>query len=213
MHSKCRAILILAAFLIPSFRLLAAPVAYIDESIFLADLAALSYVVAHEGFEDDSVWGDYRSGVPGGFNTVGEVTNLGMTWTSNFLAGEITTGTGPARSGLYGFYAIPHGSYATTDPGADCLIPGECGDGWRGRVSEGLIYAIGGWIETNTPFAKIGLFIGEYPDNGMDFGETCDPPESENCFGNAKIGTAPKFFGVIDTQGFDRFEFRDLAGC
>jgi hypothetical protein len=46
----------------------------------------------------------------------------------------------------------------------------------------------------------------------MDFGETCDPPDSENCFSNSTIGTTPKFFGVIDELGFERFEYRELEG-
>jgi len=29
---------------------------------------------------------------------------------------------------------------------------------------------------------------------------------------NAKIGTSPKFFGVIDALGFSKFEFRELEG-
>jgi hypothetical protein len=29
------------------------------------------------------------------------------------------------------------------------------GDGWKGRSADGLIYAIGGWVDTNTPYAKI----------------------------------------------------------
>jgi hypothetical protein len=75
-----------------------------------------------------------------------------------------------------------------------------------------LIYAIGGWVDTSTPFAKIGLFIGEYPDNEVGFGETCDPPGSENCYGNSTIGTASRFFGVIDPAGFERFEYREMEG-
>ena len=43
-------------------------------------------------------------------------------------------------------------------------------------------------------------------------GETCDPPGSENCYGNSTIGTTPRFFGVIDTDGFERFEYREMEG-
>lgn len=185
---------------------LAAPVAYIDESSFLADLATMGYVPVHEGFEGDAAWGDTRSQV------VTTVTSSGMVWTANNPTSGITTGTGPALTGQYGFYSIPHGSYSNPAPGVTCFTPGECGDGWRGRAEDGVIYAIGGWVETNTPFAKIGLFIGEYPDNAVDFGETCDPPGSENCYGNSTVGTTPQFFGIIDTDGFERFEYRELEG-
>jgi len=187
---------------------LAEPVAYLDETTFLDVLDGLGYVPVHEGFEDDATWG----GVRGLAQAAPAVSSQGLTWTSNNLTSNITTGEGPARTGLYGFFSYPHGSYANPDPGTDCLVPGDCGDGFRGRADDGLLYAIGGWVDTNTPFAKLGLFLGEYPDNPIDFGETCDPPDSENCFNNSTIGTSPKFFGVIDEVGFDLFEYRELEG-
>jgi len=50
------------------------------------------------------------------------------------------------------------------------------------------------------------------PPNSVGFGETCDPPDSENCYSNSTIGTAKQFFGVIDEAGFERFEYRELEG-
>ena len=185
---------------------LAAPVAYVNETEFLNALTSLKLTPIHEGFEDDAAWADSR------IAAVAEVSHLGITWTANNPDSGIKTGTGPARTGNYGFYSIPHGSYTSHPPEVTCYTPGECGDGWRGTSNEGLIYATGGWVETNTPFAKIGLFIGEYPENPVDFGETCDPPDSVNCVPNSTIGTAYAFFGVIDTDGFLGFEFRELEG-
>ncbi len=196
----------LLLLLVGTYNAMAAPVAYIDETTFLADLAAMGYTPVHEGFEDDSVWATTRGQV------VAEIPSQGLIWTANNPHSGITTGAGPALTGQYGFYSSPHGSYSNPPPGVTCFTPGECGDGWRGRAADGLIYAIGGWLDTNTPFAKIGLFIGEYPDNPIDFGETCVPPESENCFGNSTVGTTPRFFGVIDTDGFERFEYREMEG-
>jgi len=184
----------------------AQPVAYLDETAFLDALAGLGYTPIHEGFEDDATWGDVRG------SAQSAVSSQGLIWTSNNLTSNITTGEGAAITGQYGFYSIPHGSYGNPDPGTDCLVPGDCGDGFRGRADGAMLVAIGGWIDTNTPFAKLGLFLGEYPDNPMDFGETCDPPDSENCFSNSTIGTTPMFFGVIDVLGFDRFEYRELEG-
>ena len=186
----------------------AEPVVYLDETAFLDAIDGLGYTPVHEGFEDDATWGDVR----GSAQAVPSVSSQGLTWTSNNLTSNITTGTGPAITGQYGFYSIPHGSYENPDPGTDCLVPGDCGDGFRGRADDGLLYAIGGWVDTGTPFAKLGLFLGEYPDMQIDFGETCDPPDSENCFSNSTIGTTPKFFGVIDDVGFDLFEYRELEG-
>ena len=57
----------------------------------------------------------------------------------------------------------------------------------------------------------MGLVIGRYPDNEIDLGETCDT-DGENCVDNAIIGTQPEFFGVIDSDGFAAFEFRELEG-
>ncbi|MCP3964350.1 MAG: hypothetical protein GY719_41510 [bacterium] len=184
----------------------AEPVAYIDQAAFLNDLASLGHAAVHEGFENDSVWGDVRTP-----NTAASVTNLGVTWTANNLSSQVTTSNGAARSGLWGLYSSPHGSYTDPDPGTDCFVPGECGDGFRGSAVDGVLYGIGGWIDTNTPFAKVGLFRGTYPDNPVDFGETCDP-DGENCSDNAIIGTTPEFFGMIDPAGFERFEYRELEG-
>jgi len=208
---RLRYINFLITALIVSVNAMAAPVVYLDETAFLEDLAAAGYTVVHEGFEDDDTWGAVRSSL-GEVRSATEITSQGMVWTSNFLAGSITTGEGPAVTGMYGFYSSPHGSYATPDPGSDCLVPGDCGDGWRGRAADGLIYAIGGWVDTNTPYAKLGMFLGEYPDNPVDFGEACDPPDSENCISNATIGNQSEFFGVIDKAGFERFEYRELEG-
>jgi len=193
-------------FLAGVHNVLAAPVAYIDEASFLADLNALGYVPVHEGFEDAVAWGNTRGQV------VTANTSQGLEWTANNPASGITTGAGAALTGQYGLYSIPHGSYTNPAPGVTCFTPGECGDGWRGKATDTLLHAIGGWVSTNTPYAKIGLFIGDYPENPVDFGKTCDPPESENCIGNSTIGTAHQFFGVIDTAGFERFEYRELEG-
>lgn len=192
--------------------LAADPVVYLDETAFLDALSTLGYLPLHEDFESDDAWGAVRSTIAGGPHTAPSVSHLGVQWTSNNLSSEITTGHGPALGGDWGFYSLPHGSYTDPDPGADCFTPGECGDGWRGSTLEGPLVAIGGWVETNTPFAKLGLFLGNYPDNPVDFGETCDPPGSENCTPNDVVTTAHQFWGVIETNGFPGFEFRELEG-
>lgn len=187
---------------------LAEPIVFLDQAEFLAALSNLGFTHRHEGFENNAVWGNVR----GLDQAVALVTSQGLIWTSNNLTSKITTGEGPARTGQFGFFSYPHGSYANPDPDTDCLVPGQCGDGFRGRVEDGMLVAIGGWVDTNTPYASIGLFLGEYPHNAIDFGETCIPPGSEQCTSNATIGTTPKFFGVIDVAGFDRFEYRELEG-
>ncbi len=205
--------MILAVMLLThAVNVFAVPVVYLDEAEFLDAASALGLEIAHEGFEDDSVWGEVRSSISEGFHAAPAITSQGITWTANNLSSGITTGQGPAHTGLYGFYSYPHGSYGDPDPGTDCFIPGDCGDGFRGAPDSGLMYAIGGWIDTSTPYAKLGLFLGNYPENPVNFGETCDPPDSENCYSNSTIGTGKQFFGVIDEAGFERFEYRELEG-
>ena len=53
-----------------------------------------------------------------------------------------------------GVYSYPHGSYGAPDPETDCYVPGECGDGFRGRPEIGMLRAVGGWVRTNTPYDK-----------------------------------------------------------
>ncbi|MCA9412747.1 MAG: hypothetical protein KC944_16150 [Candidatus Omnitrophica bacterium] len=187
------------------------PVSYISEEEFLSDLAVLGLSPVHEGFEDDAAWGGVRSSIVGGNSAASSVSNHGITWTANNLSSQVTTGSGAARTGEWGLYSTPHGSYTRPDPGSNCLNPGECGDGIRARIDSGEFYAAGGWFRTNTPFAELGMFIEQYPDNAIDFGETCDN-QGENCSANDVLGTQLQFFGVIDPEGFTQFEFRELEG-
>lgn len=190
----------------------AEPVAYLDESAFLEALAELGHTAILEGFEEDSAWGSVRSTISGGNNLAAGISNRGLHWTANNQTSNVTTGGGPALTGDWGFYSLPHGSYGAPDSGSDCYVSGECGDGWRGAALEGMLIAIGGWIKTNTPYAKLGLYLGQYPDGAVDFGETCNPPGGENCVANDIVDTVHRFWGVIDPDGFTNFEFRELEG-
>jgi hypothetical protein len=176
--------------------------AYTDETTFLNDIANLGYDWFQEDFEDNAVWGSVRFPL-----TAPSISNKSVIWSANNPDGGVTTSSGAASSGTWGFFTMPHGSFST---GVDCHLPEKCGDGFVG-TSEMTLYASGGWFSTNTPFAKIGMFIGGYPNNPVDFGETC-PPSGEDCSDNAIIGTQPQFFGVIDPSGFNQFEFRELEG-
>lgn len=179
----------------------AASTTYTDQAEFLSALAALGSPVVHEGFESDAAWGLVRTDViSGGFVTAPSVSNLGLTWSSNNLSSGVTTSAGAARTGEWGFYSYPHGSFAEPDPGSDCSVPGDCGDGFRGAPDSGLLYGLGGWLRTNTPFAEVGLFLGAYA--GDPAGGLID----------LTLGTSPQFIGVIDADGFTAFEFRELEG-
>ena len=184
----------------------AEPDIYLDQTAFENALAAMGYLAIHEGFENDTVWSSTRT------TGVTSVNHHGITWSANNSTSKIRTGSGAARTGDWGVFSIPHGSYTAPETGANCLVPGECGDGWRGASTNGQLVAIGGWISTNTPNASIALYLGNFPENPQDFGETCDPPESENCFSNSVVTTTVQFWGVIEATGFSNFEFREMEG-
>lgn len=176
---------------------------YLDEAEYLTALSGYSTI--YESFEDDAVW--VRS--PQLTNTT---NSQGLTWESNSFGS--TTGEGAAYVGNYGFFSNPHGD--DTDGGASCdnvedPIPEECwlNDGWivTSENSETL-YGIGGWIDSNTGGgAKITFLLDGYDVSGNDtdnIGNTNRDGES--------IGVGWTFVGVIETNGFQTVEIRELSG-
>jgi hypothetical protein len=155
--------------------------AYTDEVLFLADAAAMGWCVDLESFESDAAWGAARTPA-----TLPSVTNLGITWLPNNPNSELTTGGGPARTGLWGFYELPHGDFGS-----------GVGDGWLTQAADTL-YAVGGWLVSNTPGARINLVL----DGTMvvDFS------------GDNLIGTSHSFFGVMNPAGITEVEFRETEG-
>lgn len=168
---------------------------YTDQTLFLDELAAQGFKVWREGFEDDAVWGDVRTTIVGGQRTTPYVKNLGVTWTSNNNDSEVTTGEGPAFRGQWGFFSLPHGSYTS---GQNCHLPINCGDGWQGH-SEVPLVAIGGWVETNTPYAGLNMYLDGNMDAPIDFNDVV-------------LGTQYQFFGLIALDGFNQFEYREIEG-
>jgi PKD repeat protein len=200
-HTAGKAIrLLIAAALslsVPSL-LNAGVTTYTDETAFQIELLRLGYTTVIEGFEDedDPVWESVRSSI-----TAPSVTSQGITWTHNFPnppsnSHGVTTGAGAARTGNWGFYASPHGNFLV-----GCTVPGDCGDGFKGSTPVGTpMFAVGGWISTNTPPAQVGAFL-DNATTPQDFGDVpLSPPNSQ------------RFFGLIETAGFNDFEFRELEG-
>ena len=177
--------LTLSAILILGTTTRAQLVAYTDENAFLSALSGMGVPAVHEGFEDDAVWGGVRSTVVGGSMTAPSVSNLGITWTSNSVNNAVTTSNGAAKSGQWGFYSLPHGDYAN-----------GITDGILGTGDQPLV-AIGGWVRTNTPFAKMDLELDGVP---VGFGAA------------AALGTQYEFFGAIDPNGFSQFHFVEQEG-
>ncbi len=171
---------------------------YDDETAYRVALLQLGYAMVREGFEDDAAWGAVRTTIVDGQMTAPGVTSQGVTWTHNFPASpgnRITTGSGAVRTGNYGFFALPHGNYASPDP---CTVPGECGDGFIGRLPVGgSIFGVGGWIR-GFHGSKLAVFLdGSSLSAGLN---------------DERLTSAAKFFGVIDTDGFNAFEFREMEG-
>jgi len=194
-HKSLRPVVVAAALALLAPSLLRAEVTtYTDETAYLIELLRLGYTTVIESFEDDVAWGAVRTPV-----TAPSVTSQGITWTHNFpenSGNNITTGSGPARTGSYGFYALPHGNFLN----GSCTVPGVCGDGFKGSTPAGTpMFAVGGWLRTNTPPAQVGVFL-DGATTSLDFGDS------------SLSGGAHKFFGVIDTAGFNEFEFRELEG-
>lgn len=179
---------------------------YTDEDEYLSALAGFGYQAVYESFEDDAAWGGVRTSIVEGQKTAPSVTSQGMTWTANNDIAKVTTGGGPALTGDWGFFTLPHGSFEWGNQ--DCTLPGMCGDGF-GATCERTMFGVGGWLDTNTPGATIELRLDGVR---VDFGEICDP-QGENCEDvSRKLYLAPKFFGAIDADGFSHFVFNELEG-
>jgi hypothetical protein len=171
-----------------------------NESAFLAKAAEHAYYGFQEGFEDDVVWSIARSP-----NTAPSVSSQGVRWQSNYPDSpdwnEITTGSGPARTGQWGIYDREHGSATGTPVQCDIDNPPEhClfHDGFTGILQPNMspLHGVGGYF-TGTHGANVGIILDDL-----------------TLYGGGQISPGHQFFGVIDTRaaGFSRFEFRELDG-
>jgi hypothetical protein len=179
---------------------------YTNESDYLTALTNLGYNTFQEGFEDDPTWGGVRTP-----NTAAGITSMGINWTSNHpdavsQPSHITTGSGPARTGMWGFYSLPHGDPDASGSEAECDVetpPPTClkHDGFMGTNTPGAdtLFGVGGWIN-GLSGGDIILILNGDEANPVDFGDL------------GVISAIHKFFGVIDTRGFTQFEFRETEG-
>ncbi len=167
------------------------------ESSYLAKLAALGYSTFQEGIEG-AEWDIARSPV-----TAPSVTSLGVSWTSNHPdTNDITSGSGAARTGIFGVYDRDHGFATGTIEECDVDNPDPLiclfYDGFSGtRVGgESVLQGAGGYISGSTG-ANVSIIHGTTQTN----------------FGKLP-GSSFQFFGVIDARpaGFTSFEFRELDG-
>ena len=170
------------------------------EGPYLAKLGELGYSSFQEGFEDDVAWGSVRSPISASF-----VISQGVKWESNHpdppASNNITTGTGPARTGLWGVYDPDHG-YATGTT-AECDVTGtpppQClfQDGFTGtrEAGESTLYGVGGYF-TGGGQPTLSMIL----DGGTPIG-----------LGRLFV-PGHQFFGVIDTAGFTSFRVEETDG-
>ena len=173
---------------------------YTNEAAYIKALTTGGYGTLHEDFEDDVVWADSRSTISNPASTP-QVNSQGILWTSNFATNNIAT-SNVGVAGSFGFHSSPHGNpdVETSDfvCDVDDPIPEQCflHDGFVGTSEgAGTLYGVGGWIN-GTFGADVTLFL-----DGVEVGFGAD--------GNISSWT---FLGVIDTAGFNSFEFRETDG-
>ncbi len=185
-----------------------------SEGAFFDALASVAdpnnpFYVKHEGFEG-SAWDTYRSYQDANLNWIYSgattITSKGIAWSSNHPATNIlSTSTGGTYTGSYGVFDPDHGHATNTSIG-ECqaletanngVVPVEClpYDGVSG-TSATTLYAAGGYIKGSNSAANIEIIIdGGLPNN---IGKLVTP--------------AHQFYGVINTTGFNSFQFRDVDG-
>ncbi len=168
------------------------------ETEFLARAQAMGLTGFREGFEDDAAWGGARTPYAQPF-----VISRGIRWTTNHtdVGNDISTTSGPPRSGIYAGFDPNHG-YATGTP-AECDVdnpPAHClyHDGLTGTREPGApaLFGVGTWID--------GTF-------GSNVAISLDgsPP-----LGGSRISFGLEFQGVIATgpTGFDTFSIVETDG-
>ena len=159
------------------------------EQAYLAKAAELGLSTTVESFEDDATWSAARSP-----DTTPSVVSQGITWESNFAANNVTTGDGPARSGNWGFYSLPHGDQS----GA---LNDRIYDGFTGTASTpDALLGVGGWVVGQVG-SRVELVIT------YDGGATITPG-----FPDHMVSFVHEFFGFIDTAGFTSFEVVETDG-
>ncbi len=160
------------------------------EQAYLAKATELGLSAIVESFENGATWAAARAPA-----TVPQITSQGINWESNFALNDISTGSGPARTGLWGFYSKPHGDQS----GA---LNDRIYDGFTGTVSNpNSLLGVGGWIVSGQIGARIDVIVSH------DGGTT-----TTAAFPDHSLGFDHKFFGFIDTAGFTSFEVVETDG-
>ena len=183
------------------------------EGAFLAKAAAAGFPSFQEGFENDAIWGVARSPT-----NVSSVSSRGFEWRANDFdpthlvppfppsppPNEITTGPGPARTGMWGLFDREHG-YAVGSV-FQCDVeapPAHC------FYHDGITIAR---EPGSSPLHGAGGYFT--PSNRADVAIVLDGDWQNPIGGGQLFGGGFQFFGVIDTGpvGFSEIQFREVDG-
>ena len=155
------------------------------ESSYLAKLAELGLTTFQEGFENDAAWGLVREPAQ-----ATSILSQNILWTPNNTLSQLTTGTGPPRTGFWALFELPHGD--TRGGLLDWLRDGFIGT-WTGS---GKLHGAGGWLTSTLPGSKVAFVV-----DGQPVG-----------FRDPNLTAEHKFFGVIKVTGFTGYEIYETEG-
>lgn len=190
-------------------------ITYTDESAYLVKLATLGYGQWSENFEGGA-WDGLRTtrdvGYHPTYQTAAAATSLGITWKGPSYSSPITT--------EHRFHNLPGEDAAAYAANSWALTAvtrrnGDL-DAFSGTSAD-LLYGAGGWFDTTSGYKldeDSGLYIPKGHmfvslDGGLtydDFGAggDADPFKLINAIA---YDQPPRFFGIIDTDGFNSFIF------
>lgn len=188
---------------------------YTDASAYQAKLTALGYGQWSENFEGEE-WEGLRTTRDSGFHptyrTAAAATSLGITWEGPGYQSPLTT--------EQRFHFLPGedaASHAANQWALTAVTRRADYDAFRG-TSTTTLYGVGGWFDSMSGYKydedsqsyipQGHLFVSldgglSYDDFGA--GGDADPYKLVNAIAYDR---PPRFFGIVDTDGFDSFIFR-----
>ncbi|MGB9130518.1 MAG: PEP-CTERM sorting domain-containing protein [Thiobacillus sp.] len=189
-------------------------ITYTDESAYLAQLGALGLEHWSENFEG-AAWDGVRTTVDVNghrdYHVAASVTNQGITWQGPSYMSPLSTSPR--------FHLLPgedSAGWAANKWGLVAVTRRSEVDAFKG-TSASTLYGIGGWFDTlsgykydedSSSYIPAGhMFVGlngSLAANDFGAGGDTDPSKLINAIA---YNTPPRFFGIIDTDGFNSFNF------
>lgn len=186
---------------------------YTDESQYLAQLSALGYRQSAEDFEGPA-WQALRTtrdtaGHPR-YRTAASVASQGITWEAPSYQSPLST--------EQRFHRLPGedaAAYAANRWALTAVTRRTEVDAFAGGSAAGLV-GVGGWFDTTSgykydedsarwiPEGHLFVSLDGGVDNDFGAGGDADPTKLGNALA---YDQPPRFFGIIDTDGFNVFRF------